>query len=121
MQVSRRVVAAVVGVMVGMVAAVAAARAQYTVSQTGDIVQLRDETADMTVSVLPDRGGEANRRIIRALRTYQAARAYLLSYDRFEDVPLKGADRTQPPDVDRLLLVREEAPSFSVLLEAFSS
>ena len=92
---------------------------EFRAANVGEVFALL--ALDMTVSVLPDRGGEANRRIIRALRTYQAARAYLLSYDRFEDVPLKGADRTQPPDVDKLLLVREEAPSFSVLLEAFSS
>jgi hypothetical protein len=68
----------------------------------------------------PGQSAETGRHIVRALRRYQAARAYMLSYDRFEDVPLKGADRTQPPDADRLLLVREKAPSFDILLTAFS-
>jgi hypothetical protein len=35
-------------------------------------------------------------------------------------VPLKGADRTQPPDAEKLLLYREDAPSFGVLLAALS-
>ena len=65
-------------------------------------------------------GGEWKGQIIRSLRNYQAARAYLLSYDRYEDVPLKGADRTQPPDAEKLLLIREKAPSFGVLLAALS-
>jgi hypothetical protein len=56
--------------------------------------------------------------ILDALPTYQAAKAYLLSYDLFEYVPLKGADRTQPPDAEKLLLYRENAPSFGVLLAA---
>ncbi len=75
----------------------------------------------MTVTDLPGNSVEEKMQIIRALRTYQAARAYLLSYDRFEDVPLRGADRTQPPDADRLLLVREEAPGFQILLDALTT
>jgi hypothetical protein len=57
--------------------------------------------------------------ILRALPRYQAARAYLFSYDRFEDVPLKGVDRTQPPAAESLLLLREKAPSFGLLMRAF--
>ena len=66
-------------------------------------------------------GGAVKSQIVRSLRRYQAARAYLLTYDRFEDVPLKGADRTRPPDADKLLLVRENAPSFGIVLAALSS
>ncbi len=58
-------------------------------------------------------------RILGALREYQAARAYLFSFDRFEDVPLKGVDRTQLPTAENLLLLREKAPSFGVLLKAY--
>jgi len=61
-----------------------------------------------------------SRPILQALPTYQAAKAYLLSYDQFEDVPLKGVDRTQSPDAEKLLLYRENAPSFGVLLAALS-
>ena len=69
---------------------------------------------------LPDDFRTASRPILEALPTYQAAKAYLLSYDTFEDVPLKGADRTQSPDAEKLLLYREGAPSFGVLLAALS-
>ena len=69
---------------------------------------------------LPEEFRTLNRPILEALPTYQAAKAYLLSYDLFEDVPLKGADRTQPPDAEKLLLYRENAPSFGVLLAALS-
>jgi hypothetical protein len=68
----------------------------------------------------PEAFERANRSIHKALRGYQAARAYLLSFDRFEDVPLRGADRTQPPDAEKLLLLREGAPGFGVLLSAWS-
>ena len=64
--------------------------------------------------------GEWKGKILRSLQNYQAARAYLLSYDRFEDVPLKGADRSQSPEAEKLLLIREKAPSFGVLLAALS-
>jgi hypothetical protein len=74
----------------------------------------------MTVTDVPGDRVEEKMQIIRALRTYQAARAYLLSYDRFEDVPLRGADRAQPPDADRLLLVRKKAPAFGVFLAALT-
>jgi hypothetical protein len=67
---------------------------------------------------LPEEFGTLSRPILEALPTYQAAKAYLLSYDLFEDVPLRGADRTQPPDAEKLLLYRENAPSFGVLLAA---
>jgi hypothetical protein len=69
---------------------------------------------------LPEDFQTLSRPILEALPGYQAARAYLLSYDLFEDVPLKGADRTQPPDAEKLLLYREKAPSFGVLLAALS-
>jgi hypothetical protein len=75
----------------------------------------------MTVADLPGGGAAEKARIRRALRAYQAARAYLLSYDRFEDVPLRGADRTEPPNADTLLLVREKAPAFEVFLEALTT
>ena len=69
---------------------------------------------------LPEEFRTLSRPILEALPTYQAAKAYLLSYDLFEDVPLKGVDRTQPPDAEKLLLYRENAPSFGVLLAALS-
>jgi hypothetical protein len=62
---------------------------------------------------------EIEKRILGALPKYQAARAYLLSYDRFEDVPLKGESRTQQATAEKLLLYRENAPSFGVLIRAF--
>jgi len=58
-------------------------------------------------------------RIFRALPEYQAARAYLFAFDRFEDVPLKGVDRSQLPAAENLLLLREKALSFGVLLKAY--
>jgi hypothetical protein len=70
---------------------------------------------------LPDEFRTSSRPILEALPTYQAAKAYLLSYDTFEDVPLKGADRTLSPDAEKLLLYRENAPSFGVLLAALSN
>jgi hypothetical protein len=69
---------------------------------------------------LPEDFRTSSRPIIKALPGYQAAKAYLLSFDQFEDVPLKGVDRTQPPDAEKLLLYRENAPSFGVLLAALS-
>jgi hypothetical protein len=69
---------------------------------------------------LPEDFRTSSRPIIKALPGYQAAKAYLLSYDQFEDVPLKGVDRTQPPDAEKLLFYRENAPSFGVLLAALS-
>jgi hypothetical protein len=68
----------------------------------------------------PEAFRTSSRPILETLPTYQAARAYFLSYDAFEDVPLKGADRTQSPDAEKLLLYRENAPSFGVLLAALS-
>ena len=69
---------------------------------------------------LPEDFRALSKPILEALPRYQAAKAYLLSYDVFEDVPLKGADRTQPPDAEKLLLYRQDAPSFGVLLAALS-
>jgi hypothetical protein len=69
---------------------------------------------------LPEDFRASSRPILEALPTYQAAKAYLLSYDQFEDVPLKGVDRTQSPDAEKLLLYRENAPSFGVLLAALT-
>jgi hypothetical protein len=69
---------------------------------------------------MPESFRTLSKPILAALPRYQAAKAYLLSYDRFEDVPLKGADRTQAPDAEKLLLYRENAPSFGVLLAALS-
>jgi hypothetical protein len=53
-----------------------------------------------------------------ALPRYQAARAYLISFDRFEEVPLKGESRIELPAAENLLLIREKAPSFDVVLRA---
>jgi len=58
-------------------------------------------------------------KILAALPKYQAAKSFLLSYDRFEDIPLRGAPRFQPPDSEKLLLNREKAPAFGTLLWAF--
>ena len=58
-------------------------------------------------------------RIFQDLREYQAAKAYLFSFDRLEDVPLRGADRRALPAAENLLLLREKAPSFGVLLRAY--
>jgi hypothetical protein len=69
---------------------------------------------------MPENSAEFTGRILRSLRSYQAARAYLLAYDSFEDVPFKGVDRTRPPEADNLLLVRAKAPAIGVLLSAFS-
>ncbi len=69
---------------------------------------------------MPEEFRALSRPILKALPNYQAAKAYLLSYDLFEDVPLKGADRTQPPDAEKLLLYREKAPSFGLVLTALS-
>jgi hypothetical protein len=69
---------------------------------------------------MPESFRKLSQPILDALPGYQAAKAYLLSYDCFEDVPLRGADRTQPPDAEKLLLYRENAPAFGVLLAALS-
>ncbi len=71
-------------------------------------------------SELGDELRAIERLILEALSTYQAARAYLLSFDRLEDVPLKGVSRTEPPEAEKLLLLREQAPSFGVLLRAYA-
>ena len=67
---------------------------------------------------MPESFRDLSRPILRALPNYQAAKAYLLSYDDFAHVPLRGVDRTQPPDAENLLLYREKAPSFGLLLTA---
>ena len=69
---------------------------------------------------LPESFRSLNQPILAALPNYQAAKTYLLSYDVFEDVPFKGADRTQSPDAEKLLLYREKAPSFGLLLTALA-
>jgi len=91
---------------------------EFRAANVGEVFALL--ALHMTVSDVPAVAGGARSRILGSLRRYQAARAYLLSYDRFEDVPLKGADRTRPPDSDKLLLVRRNAPAFEVLLSALS-
>jgi hypothetical protein len=67
---------------------------------------------------MPESFRDMSRPILKALPNYQAAKAYLLSFDAFENVPLRGVDRTQPPDAEKLLLYREKAPSFGLLLTA---
>lgn len=67
---------------------------------------------------MPEGCQSISRSIATSLRGYEAARAYLLSYDRFEDVPLKGADRTRSPDAAKLVLHREGAPAFDFFLSA---
>jgi len=67
---------------------------------------------------MPESFRDLSRPILKALPNYQAAKAYLLSYDDFAHVPLRGVDRTQPPDAENLLLYREKAPSFGLLLTA---
>jgi len=67
---------------------------------------------------MPESFRDLSRPILKALPNYQAAKAYLLSYDDFPHVPLRGVDRTQPPDAENLLLYREKAPSFGLLLTA---
>jgi len=92
---------------------------EFRAANTGEVFALLalHETLKKT---MPEDFRSLSRPILDALCTYQAAKAYLLSYDLFEDVPLKGADRTQPPDAENLLLYRENAPSFGVLLAALS-
>ena len=92
---------------------------EFRVANTGEVFALLalHQTLKKT---MPESFRSLSRPILMALPTYQAAKAYLLSYDAFEDVPLKGVDRTQPPDAEKLLLYRENAPSFGVLLAALS-
>jgi hypothetical protein len=92
---------------------------EFRVANTGEVFALLALHQTLKEK-LPDEFRTAGRPILDALPTYQAAKAYLLSYDVFEDVPLKGADRTQAPDAEKLLLYRESAPSFGVLLAALS-
>ncbi len=92
---------------------------EFRAANTGEVFALLALHQTLK-STMPDEFRSLSRPILEALPTYQAARAYLLSYDVFEDVPLKGADRTQPPDAEKLLLYRENAPSFGVLLAALA-
>ena len=70
------------------------------------------------MDTMPESLDKVKDRILAALPKYQAARAFLLAFDRFEDVPLRGVTRFQPPESDKLLLHRENAPSFGLLLWA---
>ncbi len=92
---------------------------EFRAANTGEVFALLalHQTLKKT---MPETFRSLSRPILEALPAYQAARAYLLSYDLFEDVPLKGVDRTQPPDAEKLLLYRENAPSFGVLLAALT-
>jgi hypothetical protein len=92
---------------------------EFRAANTGEVFALLalHQTLKKT---MPESFRSLSRPILKALPAYQAARAYLLSYDLYEDVPLKGVDRTQPPDAEKLLLYRENAPSFGVLLAALS-
>jgi len=63
--------------------------------------------------------GEIKEKTLSAIVKYQAARAFLFSYDRFEDVPFRGERRFESPHARKLLLRREDAPAFGLLLWAF--
>jgi len=92
---------------------------EFRVANTGEVFGLLG-LHETLKSRMPERYREGRQRILGALPKYQAARAYLFSYDRFEDVPLRGVDRTEPPDAEKLLLYREGAPAFGVVLRAFA-
>jgi hypothetical protein len=97
-----------------------AALASVASANIGEVLALLGP--EQTVkNAMPESYQEQRKKILLSLPGYQAARAYLLSYDRLEDVPLRGVDRTQPPDAERLLLFRERAPAFGVLLAAFGN
>jgi hypothetical protein len=68
---------------------------------------------------LPDRLEAAKPRLLTALTKYQAARAFLFSYEQFADVPLKGEKRHEPRNAQALLFRKEDAPSFGILLRAY--
>jgi len=70
------------------------------------------------MDTMPERLEQVKARILAALPKYQAARAFLLAYDRFEDVPVRGVPRFQLPESEKLLLHRENAPAFGILLWA---
>lgn len=70
------------------------------------------------MNTMPERVQKLREKVLLALPKYQAAKAFLLSYDRFEDLPLQGAIRYQLPDSEKLLLQRENAPAFGTLLWA---
>jgi len=70
------------------------------------------------MNTMPESVHELREKVLQALPKYQAARAFLLSYDRFEDLPLQGVIRFQLPDSEKLLLQRENAPAFGTLLWA---
>lgn len=92
---------------------------EFRVANTGEVFALLG-LHETLKTVDPDRYPVARRTVLRSLPRYQAARAYLFSYDRFEDVPLKGVRRTEQPEAEKLLLYREGAPAFGVLLRAYS-
>ncbi len=68
---------------------------------------------------LPDRLDAAKPRLLEALIGYQAARAFLLAYEEFAEVPLRGENRSDPRNAQALLFRRKDAPSFGLLLRAF--
>lgn len=92
---------------------------EYRAANVGEVFALLalNRTAALA---LREESRSVDRSIVEALRGYQAARAYLFSFDRFEDVPLKGESRIEPPAADNLLFLREKAPEFGALLRAFS-
>ncbi len=92
---------------------------EYRVANVGEVFALLALNRTST-RVLREESRAVDRSIVEALRGYQAARAYLFSFDRFEDVPLKGESRVEPPAADNLLFLREKAPEFGALLRAFT-
>jgi len=90
---------------------------EFRAANTGEVFALL-ALYETLKELAPDGLQSLRRRVTALLRKYQAARAYLLSYDRFEDVPLKGGDRTKRVNAEKLLLHREGAPAFDFLLAA---
>jgi hypothetical protein len=92
---------------------------EYRAANVGEVFALLALNRTAT-HALREESRTVDRSVVEALSGYQAARAYLFSFDRFEDVPLKGESRLQPPTADNLLFLREKAPEFGALLRAFS-
>jgi hypothetical protein len=92
---------------------------EYRAANVGEVFALLALNRTAT-RALREESRTVDRSVVDALRGYQAARAYLFSFDRFDDVPLKGESRVQPPAADNLLFLREKAPEFGALLRAFS-
>ena len=90
---------------------------EFRTANTGEVFALL-ALHRTVMDTMPDNLESVKARILEALPKYQAARAFLLAYDRFEDVPVRGVPRFQPPESDKLLLHRENAPSFGLLLWA---